>query len=43
LHRYLKAQSTARASLYFYNTKEEIDSFIVSLLESIEFFDSIFS
>jgi cysteine desulfurase / selenocysteine lyase len=43
LHRFIKAQSTARASLYFYNTKAEIDSFIVSLQESIEFFDSIFS
>jgi cysteine desulfurase / selenocysteine lyase len=43
LHRFIKAASTARASLYFYNTYEEIDAFIVSLQESIEFFDSIFS
>lgn len=43
LHRYLKAQSTARASLYFYNTFDEIDTFVASLQESIEFFDSIFS
>jgi cysteine desulfurase/selenocysteine lyase len=42
LHRYLKAQSTARASLYFYNTPEEIDVFITSLKEAIEFFGSIF-
>lgn len=42
LHRYLKAQSTARASLYFYNTREEIDVFITSLKEGIEFFGSIF-
>jgi cysteine desulfurase/selenocysteine lyase len=42
LHRYLKVQSTARASLYFYNTKEEIDVFIVALREAIEFFGSIF-
>lgn len=42
LHRYLKAQSTARASLYFYNTKEEIDSFIIALREAIDFFGSIF-
>ncbi|PSB07268.1 cysteine desulfurase [filamentous cyanobacterium CCP1] len=42
LHRYLNAQSTARASLYFYNTREEIDAFIVSLKEAIEFFGSIF-
>ncbi len=43
LHRFIKAQSTARASLYFYNTKAEIDIFIGSLIESIEFFDTIFS
>jgi cysteine desulfurase/selenocysteine lyase len=43
LHRYLKAQSTARASLYFYNTREEIDVFIASLKEAVEFFGSIFS
>ena len=42
LHRYLKAQSTARASLYFYNTREEIDVFITSLKEAIEFFGGIF-
>ncbi|MBW4621213.1 MAG: cysteine desulfurase [Cyanosarcina radialis HA8281-LM2] len=42
LHRYLKVQSTARASLYFYNTKEEIDVFIAALREAIEFFGSIF-
>jgi cysteine desulfurase / selenocysteine lyase len=43
LHRFLKAQSTARASLHFYNTRGEIDIFIASLQESIEFFDTIFS
>jgi cysteine desulfurase / selenocysteine lyase len=42
LHRYIKAQSTARASLYFYNTREEIDVFIASLKEAVEFFGSIF-
>jgi cysteine desulfurase/selenocysteine lyase len=42
LHRYLKAQSTARASLYFYNTREEIDVFITTLKEAIEFFGGIF-
>lgn len=42
LHRYLKAQSTARASLYFYNTREEIDVFIAALKEAVEFFGSIF-
>jgi cysteine desulfurase/selenocysteine lyase len=43
LHRHVGAQSTARASLYFYNTREEIDTFIASLKEAIEFFGSIFS
>ena len=42
LHRYLVAQSTARASLSFYNTREEIDVFIVTLKEAVEFFGSIF-
>jgi cysteine desulfurase / selenocysteine lyase len=42
LHRELKAQSTARASLYFYNTTEEIDVLIAALKESIEFFAGIF-
>ena len=43
LHRFLKAQSTARASLYFYNTKAEVDTFIAALIESIEFFDEMFA
>lgn len=42
LHRLVGAQSTARASLYFYNTREEIDTFIASLKEAIEFFSGIF-
>ncbi len=42
LHRVLNAQSTARASLYFYNTREEIDVFIAALKDAIEFFGSIF-
>ena len=42
LHRAIQAQSAARASLYFYNTTEEIDKFIESLKESVEFFGSIF-
>ncbi|NET36351.1 MAG: SufS family cysteine desulfurase [Cyanothece sp. SIO1E1] len=42
LHRVISAQSTARASLYFYNTREEIDVFIAALKEAIEFFGSIF-
>ena len=42
LHRYLKAQSTARASLAFYNTRAEIDIFITALKDAVEFFGSIF-
>ncbi|MFZ9738648.1 MAG: SufS family cysteine desulfurase [Prochlorotrichaceae cyanobacterium] len=42
LHRQLKVQSTARASLYFYNTKSEIDRFIEALQEAVDFFAAIF-
>ena len=42
LHRHLVIQSTARASLSFYNTREEIDVFIAALKEAVEFFGSIF-
>ncbi|HEY9824809.1 MAG TPA: SufS family cysteine desulfurase [Stenomitos sp.] len=42
LHRAIKAQSTARASLYFYNTTQDIDTFIESLKEAIEFFGGLF-
>ena len=42
LHRHIQAQSTARASLYFYNTREEVDVFIAALNEAIEFFGGIF-
>ncbi len=42
LHRHLRVQSTARASLYFYNTQEDIDSFIAALKEAVDFFGSIF-
>ncbi len=42
LHRYINAQSTARASLYFYNTRAEIDVFINALKNAIEFFGGIF-
>lgn len=42
LHRYLNVQSSARASLYFYNTREEIDAFIEALKEAIDFFSGIF-
>ncbi|MEM8614350.1 MAG: SufS family cysteine desulfurase [Cyanobacteria bacterium P01_H01_bin.105] len=42
LHRFLDVDSTARASLYFYNTYAEIDSFIVALKDTIDFFGNIF-
>jgi cysteine desulfurase/selenocysteine lyase len=43
LHRHLKVQSTARASLSFYNTPSEIDVFIAALKEAIEFFGGLFA
>ena len=41
LHRVLGASGSARASLYFYNTREEIDAFIVALKDTIDFFSSV--
>ncbi len=38
LHRLFDASGSARASLYFYNTKEEIDYFLESLKAAIAFF-----
>lgn len=38
LHKYLKVNSTARASCYFYNTYEDIDAFVVALKDAIAFF-----
>jgi cysteine desulfurase / selenocysteine lyase len=38
LHHILNVSATARASVYFYNTKEEIDVFIAALKETIAFF-----
>ncbi|MBD2344710.1 cysteine desulfurase [Anabaena subtropica] len=42
LHRHLGLAATARASLSFYNTREEIDVFIKALKETLEFFASVF-
>ncbi|MBW4506046.1 MAG: SufS family cysteine desulfurase [Scytonematopsis contorta HA4267-MV1] len=39
LHRYLGISGTARASLSFYNTRQEIDVFIKALKETIDFFN----
>ncbi len=41
LHQVLGVSSTARASLYFYNTRAEVDGFIVALKEAIAFFESV--
>ena len=38
LHKILNVTATARASVYFYNTREEIDIFIAALKETIAFF-----
>ncbi|NMG06965.1 SufS family cysteine desulfurase [Brasilonema sp. UFV-L1] len=38
LHRYLAIAATARASLSFYNTREEIDVFVKALKETLDFF-----
>ncbi|XP_011007363.1 PREDICTED: cysteine desulfurase 2, chloroplastic [Populus euphratica] len=40
LHRYLGINASARASLYFYNTKEDVDYFIQALNDTVSFFDS---
>lgn len=41
LHRLLQASGSARASIYFYNTREEIDRFVVALRETIDFFADV--
>lgn len=41
LHRYLEVQSTARASLYLYNTKADVDAFLVALKSGVEFFAAL--
>jgi cysteine desulfurase/selenocysteine lyase len=43
LHRLFDASGSARASLYFYNTREEIDRFATALQETIEFFANCYS
>ncbi|KAF9594572.1 hypothetical protein IFM89_033542 [Coptis chinensis] len=40
LHRYLGINASARASLHFYNTKEDVDAFITALKGTIDFFVS---
>ncbi|MGM9988671.1 MAG: cysteine desulfurase [Bacillaceae bacterium] len=42
LMRYLNVSSTARASFYLYNTKEEIDEFVAGLIKTKEYFTDVF-
>jgi cysteine desulfurase/selenocysteine lyase len=41
LHDFFSASGSARASLYFYNTSQEIDVFISALKDTIDFFNSV--
>jgi len=41
LHKLLNISSTARASLYFYNTERDVDIFIAALKDTLEFFGNI--
>ncbi|GAV57322.1 Aminotran_5 domain-containing protein [Cephalotus follicularis] len=41
LHRYLGVSASARASLHFYNTKEDVDDFIQALNDAVSFFNSL--
>ncbi|MBA0874403.1 hypothetical protein Goshw_016155 [Gossypium schwendimanii] len=40
LHRRLGVNASARASLHFYNTEEDVDNFIQSLNDTVSFFNS---
>ncbi|XP_062171980.1 cysteine desulfurase 1, chloroplastic isoform X2 [Alnus glutinosa] len=40
LHRCLGVSASARASLYFYNTKEDVDSLVWALKDTVSFFNS---
>ncbi|WEV60285.1 cysteine desulfurase [Streptococcaceae bacterium ESL0729] len=42
LNNYLNVAATARASLYFYNTKEDCDKLVDALLKTKEFFNGTF-
>jgi cysteine desulfurase/selenocysteine lyase len=42
LMKYLKVSSTARASFYLYNTEEEIDKLVASLVKTKEYFSNVF-
>jgi cysteine desulfurase/selenocysteine lyase len=38
LHTYFKIPASTRASLYFYNTEEEVERFISSFAKAVELF-----
>ncbi|POO01516.1 Cysteine desulfurase [Trema orientale] len=40
LHRYLGISASARVSLHFYNTKEDVDYFVQALNDTVNFFNS---
>ncbi|KAG5525362.1 hypothetical protein RHGRI_031886 [Rhododendron griersonianum] len=40
LHRHLGVNASARASFYFYNTKEDVDNFVLALNDTVNFFSS---
>ncbi|YCA43350.1 cysteine desulfurase [Bacillus sp. JZ8] len=42
LMKYLNVSATARASFYLYNTEEEIDRFVSSLIKTKEYFTNVF-
>ncbi|RAS87505.1 cysteine desulfurase [Priestia endophytica] len=42
LMKYLNVSATARASFYLYNTEEEIDHFVSSLIKTKEYFTNVF-
>jgi cysteine desulfurase/selenocysteine lyase len=41
LHRHLGIQSSARASVYFYNTPAEVEQFLETLAAAVAFFQSL--
>lgn len=38
LHRHLGIPASARASLYVYNTRLEVDAFVAALKDTVKFF-----
>lgn len=42
LMKYLNVSATARASFYLYNTEEEVDRFVSSLIKTKEYFTNVF-